>query len=76
MFIRSSTAINDCLIDLNTIMGLYIEKEKNPLSIVIAFKIAGKEDFTFIYESQEARDKAFEELCTYFTSNYKLRDFT
>jgi len=74
MFIRSSTAINDCLIALDAILG--IGKDKNRLSIVVTFKIAGKEDFTFIYESQEARDKAFEELCTYFTSNYKLRDFT
>ena len=74
MFIRSSTAINDCLIALDAILG--IGKDKNRLSIVVTFKTIGKEDFTFIYESQEARDKAFEELCTYFTSNYKLRDFT
>jgi len=74
MFIRSSTAINDCLIALDTILG--IGKDKNRLSIVVTFKTIGTEGFGFIYESQEARDKAFEELCAFLNSNYKLRDFT
>lgn len=74
MFIRSSTAINDCLIALDAILG--IGKEKNPLSIVVTFKTVGKEAFAFIYETQEARDKAYDELCAFLNSNYKLRDFT
>jgi hypothetical protein len=74
MFIRSSTAINDCLIALDAILG--IGKDKNCLSIVVTFKTVGKEVFAFIYESEEALDKAFEELCAFLNSNYKLRDFT
>lgn len=74
MFIRSTTAINDCLIALDTILG--IGKEKNCLSIFVTFKTVGKEVFAFIYESKEARDKAFEELCAFLNNNYKLRDFT
>jgi hypothetical protein len=30
----------------------------------------------FQYKSEEDRDKAFEELCAFLNSNYKLRDFT
>jgi hypothetical protein len=73
MFIRSSTAINDCLLALDAILG--IEKKK-PLSIVVIFKTGGREAFSFIYESEESRDKAFDELCAFLNSNYKLRDFT
>jgi hypothetical protein len=73
MFIRSSAAINDCLIALDTILG--IEKKK-PLSIMITFKTIGKEVFAFIYESEESRDEAFDKLCAFLNSNYKLRDFT
>ena len=74
MFIRSTTATNDCLIALDTILG--IAKEKNCLSIVVTFKISHREGFAFIYESEEARNKAFEELCAFLNNNYKLRDFT
>ena len=28
------------------------------------------------YESKKDRDKAFDEMCAYLTTNYKLRDFT
>ena len=76
MFIRSSTAINDCLIALDIIAA--INKLKN-LEIEIFFNnkysVLG-EPFLLAYKSQEARDKAFDELCAYLTSNYKLRDFT
>jgi hypothetical protein len=74
MFIRSSTAINDCLIALDAILG--IGKEKNRLSIVVTFKTVDKEAFAFIYKSEQSRDKAFEELCVFINNNYKLRDFT
>jgi len=74
MFIRSSTAINDCLIALNTIQCFVKHDEE-----YIAIKVYEDFDiptFKWSYESQEARDKAFDELCAYLTSNYKLRDFT
>jgi hypothetical protein len=75
MFIRSSTAINDCLIALDGISGF--EKTKNESRIYISFKLNNyARDYSYIYESQEARDKAFEELCAFLNSNYKLRDFT
>ena len=73
MFIRSSTAINDCLIALDTILAIH--KEKNPPSIVVIFKTGGREAFSFIYESEESRDKAFEELCAFLNSNYKFHDY-
>lgn len=71
MFIRSSTAINDCLIALDVIECI-LKGEFLGLQI----KLKSNKDFFYDYESQEARDKAFDELCAYLTSNYKLRDFT
>lgn len=95
MFIRSSTATNDCLIALDTIQLIYksdtdIIKELNPHRQILEPKkiflifIVHKDkkwqefvgDFCFRYKSEEDRDKAFDELCAFLNSNYKLRDFT
>lgn len=74
MFIRSSTAINDCLIALDTIK-FFTKYEGRYISI--GFKgLPEVPSFQWHYETEEARDKAFDELCEYLTSNYKLRDFT
>lgn len=74
MFIRSSTAINDCLIALNTIQSFVKYHEEH---ISIGFKsLPEVPSFKWSYESQEARDKAYDELCAFLNSNYKLRDFT
>jgi hypothetical protein len=75
MFIRSSTAINDCLIALDIIAAV---SKLRLLEISICLKENANmtRPFLFVYESQEARDKAFYELCTFLNSNYKLRDFT
>jgi hypothetical protein len=73
MFIRSSTAINDCLIALNIIA--FIECQEGGIGIYFNQETHGKYAL-WKYESQEARDKAFEELCAFLNSNYKLRDFT
>jgi hypothetical protein len=73
MFIRSSTAINDCLIALDTIAFIEIKD----IEIRIYYKEHTNYEYAiWRYESQEARDKAFEELCAFLNSNYKLRDFT
>ena len=71
MFIRSSTAINDCLIalDIISVISKYMD-----LVIEIYYKDNGKQNWA--YESKEDRDKAFEELCKFLNDNYKLRDFT
>lgn len=79
MFIRSSTATNDCLISLNEIKT--IEKREDTLDHVgepaITFTLKDELEWrAFIYSSKEERDKAYNELCEYLTSNYKLRDFT
>lgn len=99
MFIRSSTAINDCLILLETIKkiekdqiktigavpyssGMELVLSKNELALAKfspAIFMRDKDNIKiheFLYESQEERDKAYNELCEYLTSNYKLRDFT
>ena len=73
MFIRSSTAINDCLIALDTIA--FIEKQEDGIGIYFKKETHGKYAL-WKYESQEARDKAFDELCVFLNNNYKLRDFT
>jgi hypothetical protein len=71
MFIRSSTAINDCLINLDIIGTItkYMD-----LVIEIYYKDKGKQSWG--YESKEDRDKAYDELCKFLNNNYKLRDFT
>jgi hypothetical protein len=92
MFIRSSTAINnDRLIALDTIQVIdkidsytlkklfphrEISEQKNIFLIFIIFKDTRWEEFYFEYKSEEDRDKAYEELCAFLNSNYKLRDFT
>lgn len=73
MFIRSSTAINDCLIALDTIA--FIEKQEDGIGIYFNQETHGKYAL-WKYQTNEVRDKAFDELCAYLTSNYKLRDFT
>lgn len=78
MFIRSSTAINDCLIALDSIY--HIEKYE-PIDaragIKLTFKSNVKENaFVWGYENTDVRDKAYEELCAFLNCNYKLRDFT
>lgn len=72
MFIRSSTAINDCLIALDTIS---IISKDNFKRIEIQRKSCA-ETISWGYESKDERDKAFDELCAFLNSNYKLRDFT
>jgi len=81
VFIRSSTAINDCLIALDTIG--FVKKEdfdsnfKACNGIGFYFKVETNGKFAvFQYKSQEARDKAYDELCAFLNTNYKLRDFT
>jgi hypothetical protein len=75
MFIRSSTAINDGLIALDTIA--FLESCKKEPQIYIGFKLnTNARDFKYLYESFEAKDKAFDELCEFLNCNYKLRDFT
>ncbi len=110
MFIRSSTAINNCLIDLNTISQISKSGERSSRlqsaawSVVLAKRFSNNEalekakeelennpnetDFfinlylksddkiKWLYKSEEARDKAFDELCAFLNNNYKLRDFT
>jgi hypothetical protein len=73
MFIRSSTAINDCLIALDNIV--FIECQESGIGIY--FNQETHEKYAlWKYKTQEARDKAFNELCVFLNSNYKLRDFT
>jgi len=97
MFIRSSTAINDCLIaleeikrieknEIKTINNLEYssamslsENELASIKFSPAIFMRSKDNIRiqqFFYETEEARDKAYDELCEYLTSNYKLRDFT
>lgn len=71
MFIRSSTAINDCLIALDCIKSIIKEGHKR---IDVTFKDG--EVFSWGYEDIDARDKAFDELCEFLNTSYKLRDFT
>jgi hypothetical protein len=72
MFIRSSTATNDCLIALDLIASITKTAEVDRIYI---YPRSG-EPFYWNYESQEERDKAYDELCDFLNSNYKLRDFT
>jgi len=72
MFIRSSTAINDCLIALDTISTI----TKDMFKRIIIERNNGFEAISWGYESKDERDKAFDELCAFLNSNYKLRDFT
>jgi len=78
MFIRSSTAINDRLIKLSIIEKCYkrTSYEAHYIDLEICKCNCSEENYSYKYESQEARDKAFEELCAFLNSNYKLRDFT
>jgi hypothetical protein len=78
MFIRSSTAINDCLIALRVIKAL--QKENSTLNFIrqgyfIYIIVDGEAPLNYEYKTQEARDKAFDELCEFLNKNYKLRDF-
>lgn len=85
MFIRSSTATNDCLIALDVVGKIY---KSRTCSTGSGFEIKEgfficvcmKKDCEIIkhweYETQEARDKAYDELCAFLNTNYKLRDFT
>lgn len=75
MFIRSSSAINDCLIALDTIRTI---SKLDYCDICILFKDDADRNrpFKFLYNSEEVRDKAFDELCAFLNSNYKLRNFT
>lgn len=83
MFIKSSTAINDCLIALDFIKTIFKpENQFNSFLILkhetlfIGFELKDKTFFAFEYNSQEIRDKAYDELCAFLNSNYKLRDFS
>lgn len=83
MFIRSSAAINDCLIALDCVKGIYkgenlfeTQSSEDIISIFIVPKGENLNNIQWKYASQEARDKAFDELCDFLNTNYKLRDFT
>lgn len=71
MFIRSSTAINDCLIALDVIKTINKEGHKR-----IEIKLKDGEISSLGYEEGHLRDQAYEELCKFLNTNYKLRDFT
>ena len=75
MFIRSSTAVNDCLIALDIIAAIS-KVEDIKISICPKSNANMSKPFLFIYKSQEDRDRAFDVLCEYLNCNYKLRDFT
>lgn len=75
MFIRSSTAINDCLIALDTIASIS-KADFCDIAICPKTNFQINKSFKFLYNSEEARDKAFDELCAFLVTNYKLRDFT
>jgi len=75
MFIRSSAAINDCLIALDNISFMLKEAPSNaPAGLKIGLKTGGH--YFYGYSSEESRDKAYDELCKFLNCNYKLRDFT
>lgn len=85
MFIRSSTALNDCLIALDNIA--FVEKTQffNPLNKITIYSIKIYCDYTssylhnhycYDYDSETKRDAAYESMCEFLNSNYKLRDFT
>jgi hypothetical protein len=87
MFIRSSTAINDKLINLSKILSIAptndVSRGGSDFIDRWCIKVdIDKSDFNknlqyiYIYNSKEHRDKAFDELCAFLNSNYKLRDFT
>jgi hypothetical protein len=73
MFIRSSTAINDCLIALDTVA--LIELQDGGIGIYLNQDMHSQYAL-WKYETEEAKNKAFDELCVFLNSNYKLRDFT
>lgn len=76
MFIRSSTAVNDCLIALDCIQSIAPQKNDKTIGVTVKYKLDISFTFYYDYESEEIRDKAFNELCAFLNSNYKLRDFT
>lgn len=86
MFIRSSTAINDCLISVKEIAtikkggNLFVyggsEKYKQEVYIIDINNSFHKELYKYFYKSEKDRDKAFDELCAFLNTNYKLKDFT
>lgn len=87
MFIRSPTATNDCLIALDQIQSIRISgyyfaprMESGVVNAIprnaIAITMKDGSDAVWDYESPELRNKAYEELCSFLTTNYKLRDFT
>lgn len=74
MFIRSSSAINnDMLVALKNIA--FIELQEEGIGIYFDQETNNKYAL-WKYKTQEAKDKAFDELCAFLNSNYKLRDFT
>ena len=76
MFIRSSTAINDCLIALDTIAAIFKDGTSDiAISPKTNFSL-NNVLFKFFYDSEKSRDKAFNELCEFLNNNCKLRDFT
>lgn len=72
MFIRSSTAVSDCLIAVDVIRSI----EKADYKRITVVLKDSDVVYSWIYETIDARDKAFEQLCAFLNSNYKLRDFT
>lgn len=73
MFIRSSTAINDCLISLDAIGAISLSGD---CRIIVFDKLVSDGLKTYEYNNSHDRDKAFDEMCKFLNDNYRLRDFT
>jgi hypothetical protein len=92
MFIRSHLAKNDKLINSSKILSITptnnIKRGGSDFidEWCIVIDIDKSENYfegkilnsnpKYFYNSKEDRDKAYEELCAFLNSNYKLRDFT
>jgi len=89
MFIKSHLAKNDKLINLSKILSITPTdniKRGDSDKWCIVIDVGKSENYfegtilnsnpKYFYNSKEDRDKAFEELCAFLNSNYKLKDFT